>query len=176
MLYFTSDLHIGHANVIKFCERPFKDLDEMHEVLINNYNSVVTDKDEVWFLGDLVYRADNDQIKLYRHFRGHKHVVWGNHDKKYRSLLEPYFESAQDYKELNYEKHKFVMMHFPIHSWNGRNRGSIHLHGHTHGTLPFNPELKRLDVGVDVHNYNPISFEQVLEIVSKVEVNREQEA
>jgi calcineurin-like phosphoesterase family protein len=161
MLYFTSDWHVGHENVIKFCERPFKDLDEMHEALIDNYNSVVTDKDEVWFLGDLVLRATDEQCKLYGKLRGRKHVVWGNHDKKQRHQLEVYFESAQDYKELKYNKHRFILMHFPIHSWNGRNRGSWHLHGHSHGTLPFDNTLKRLDVGVDVHNFTPISYEQI---------------
>lgn len=161
MIYFTSDWHVGHANIIKFCERPFKDVDEMHEALVDNYNSVVTDKDEVWFLGDLVYRCTNEQIKLYKHLKGHKHVVWGNHDKRYRALLERYFESAQDYKELKHDKIKMILMHFPIHSWNGMRKGSWHLHGHTHNTLPFNSKLKRLDVGVDAHNFLPVSFEQI---------------
>lgn len=168
MLYFTSDWHVGHENIIKFCNRPFSTLDEMHETFIDNYNSIVTDRDEVWFLGDLVLRPTNEQLKLYGVLKGHKHVIWGNHDKKYRTLLEPYFESAQDYKELKYDKKRLILMHFPIHSWNGRNKGSIHLHGHTHGTLPFNPDLRRLDVGVDVHEFKPISFEEICIITNKV--------
>lgn len=167
-LFFTSDWHIGHKNILTFCERPFKDVEEMQECFIDNYNSVVTNKDEVWFLGDLVLKATNEQIKSYKLLNGKKHVIWGNHDKKYRRLLEPYFESAQDYKELKYEKTRLILMHFPIYSWNGMRRGSIHLHGHSHGTLnDLNREmletgLKRLDVGVDVHNYYPIEFSEVL--------------
>lgn len=164
MLYFTSDLHIGHANVINFCERPFRDLDDMHEALVKNYNSIVTDKDEVWFLGDLVLRATDEQCKLYGKLKGHKHVVWGNHDKKQRHQLEQYFESAQDYKELKYNKHRLILMHYPIEEWNGKRKSSWHLHGHSHGNKPFNPELKRLDVGVDVHKFYPISFDEIQEI------------
>lgn len=176
MLYFTSDWHVGHENIIKFCNRPFESLEEMHEVLVTNYNSVVTYKDDVWFLGDLVLRATDAQSKLFGRLKGHKHVVWGNHDRSHRRVLSKYFETNWEYKELKYDKRRFILMHYPIHSWNGRNKGSIHLHGHTHGTLPFDKRLRRMDVGVDVHNFHPVSYEEICKITDTVEVNSNQEA
>lgn len=167
MLYFSSDHHFGHENILEYCNRPFKDLEEMHLALVTNHNAVVTEKDDVWFLGDLVYKMKDFETAKYfiKMMRGRKNLVYGNHDKKYRAELAELFDTVQDYKELKYNKQKIILMHFPIEQWNGKAKGTTHLHGHGHCTYPFNPELRRLDVGVDGHNYEPISFDRVMSIM-----------
>jgi calcineurin-like phosphoesterase family protein len=161
MLFFTSDWHIGHRNIIEHCQRPFKDVQEMHRTLIDNYNSVVADKDEVWFLGDIGFRDADTINSVLSQLTGRKHIVWGNHDKANRKVLAPHFESAQDYKELKYEKRFLVLMHYPLQSWNKSKHGSIHLHGHCHGSLPSH-FVRRQDVGVDIYNFFPVSLNEIL--------------
>lgn len=80
MDYFTSDTHFSHTNIIKYCNRPFKSVEEMDEVLIANWNSVVKKTDQVFHLGDFGYN-----YKIAQRLNGHKHLIWGNHDRKLRN-------------------------------------------------------------------------------------------
>ena len=85
MIYFTSDLHLGHANSIEFTNRPFNDVDEMNEVLIRNINDVVDVTDELWILGDFAYKVGHEKVRELRNSIRCKrvHLVNGNHDKDY---------------------------------------------------------------------------------------------
>lgn len=80
-LYFTSDLHIGHHNIIKYCNRPYASVEEMNEALVNNWNSVVTDNDHVWILGDLCMGKIEDSLKIAARLNGWKTLLPGNHDR-----------------------------------------------------------------------------------------------
>lgn len=170
MIYFTSDWHLGHKNIIKHSKRPFSDMDEMHRELIRRYKAVVTDKDDVWFLGDIGFWRFERTEDLIGRLPGRKHLIYGNHDKADRAKLAGLFLSVQDYKELKVTNDDlFILMHYPLEFWNKGHYGSTHLHGHCHGSLPFDKGKRRLDVGVDVHNYTPISVARVLEITAKCE-------
>lgn len=80
MTYFTSDLHIGHENIIRFSNRPFSTLGEMNRTLVDNWNSRVTERDDVFILGDMFYRKKEGVEEILRKLKGRKHLIVGNHD------------------------------------------------------------------------------------------------
>ena len=187
MIYFTSDLHLGHANAIEFMKRPFLNLEHMNQVLIDNINAMVEEKDELWILGDFAYKTNmNDTLALRKKIRcNHLHLVTGNHDRNYSN--GHIFQSVQDYKELKTEYGRFVLFHYPILEWNSAHYGSIHLHGHIHSTGEYNAQnlkqyykdrfpgghtpastdlkLRIYDVGVDANNYYPISLQTIADLM-----------
>ena len=98
MIFFTSDLHLGHENCIRLCNRPFSSIEEMDETLIENWNHKVTGKDTVYILGDLIYRSQKPPEEYLRRLRGKKHLILGNHDRGWiRSCqTEQFFESVNN--------------------------------------------------------------------------------
>lgn len=183
-IFFISDLHIGHKNVIKFDSRPFVDVDEMHVELINRWNSVVSADDVVFFLGDLAFARD-ELIKWFIYsLNGKIHFILGNHDKmdhimkfnRWETIHESYTEIGvldTDSKESRgfggYQK--IILSHYPILSWNKAHYGSWHLHGHCHGSLvKSNQEYykrKVLDVGCNCIDYTPLSYEKLKILMNK---------
>lgn len=160
MVYFTADCHFHHKNVIKYCDRPFADVDEMNRVLIENWNNVVKENDEVYILGDFTFKGLDAIEPLVEQLNGTKYLVRGNHDRKLKAG-SPY-ESDEYYVELKSFNRWFILSHYPFASWNGMHRGSIHLHGHQHNHKGYNLDnleqgIRRYDVGVDANNYTPIS-------------------
>lgn len=165
MIYFTSDLHLGHQNVIRLCQRPFRDVEQMNATLLQRWNEVIKSHDTIYILGDLTMKLSLDEANhMISQLKGKKILVRGNHDKKYDEKL---FEEICDYKELKYQKHFFVLSHYPFLEWNHSFRGAIHLHGHQHHDATYNQSMKkqgiyRYDVGVDAHDYRPISIDEIL--------------
>lgn len=170
-LFFTSDTHFGHKNIIEYCNRPFKDQDEMDERLIANWNSVVPPDGTVFHLGDVSFRKLDHTLAILYRLNGAIHLIRGNHDRQFKATKRfDRFTEIVPYKEISVEGEALVLSHFPIHSWNQQGHGAWHLHGHSHGSL--RSVGKRLDVGVDCFNYTPVSFQQLKEIMKlrKVEV------
>lgn len=164
MTFFTSDLHFGHANIIKFCNRPFLSVDHMNQELIKNINSTVGLDDTLYILGDLAFMQESEIIKILNQINcKNLHFIDGNHDKKIRndSGIKRYFKSYDVYKEINVNGQHIILFHFPLLEWNAGHRGAWMLHGHTHGTLVLPERLqdkKIVDVGVDVWDMKPVSF------------------
>lgn len=173
MIFFTSDTHYFHTNVIKYSSRPFNNINEMNAALISNWNNVVNKSDIVYHLGDVAFTKDaNSIIDIFKQLNGKKYLIYGNHDKflrKQRDLLYNLFDNAYDILDIMHEGQSIVMSHYPMVEWNRGHYGSWMLHGHCHGTLPVT-KFKRLDVGVDCFNYTPVSFEQVKIIMSTRDV------
>jgi calcineurin-like phosphoesterase family protein len=159
--FFTSDTHFDHLNIIKFCNRPYTypNVEEMNQGLEEQWNKRVGPKDMVWHLGDVRWK----NFDLHR-LNGIKYLVAGNHDSK--RALSQYFVEIHDYVELrnHYQGKSIMMMHYPIESWNGKYHGSIHFHGHTHGTLD-NSGLLRFDVGVDCFNMAPVTLDEIWQLI-----------
>lgn len=183
-IFFISDLHIGHKNVIKFDGRPFADVDEMHVEMIKRWNSVVGPEDIVYFLGDLSF-GRSDLTKWFIHsLNGKIYAITGNHDKLKDLRGLGRFEDVHEYgTEIEVKDEdslssrgsggyqKIIMCHYPILSWNKSHYGSWQLHGHCHGSLIQHQQefYKRrvMDVGCNCIDYTPISYEQVKGIMSK---------
>lgn len=137
MNYYISDLHLFHAASIRFDNRPFESLEEMHDVILQNWNAKVTNGDTVYILGDVSMRGKSeDLIALVARLKGRKVLVLGNHDDvsdlRYRQLFSEICEYKEIYDSFGGKSVPLVLCHYPIFSWNGMGKGTILLYGHTH--------------------------------------------
>lgn len=173
--FFTSDLHLGHANIIKYCNRPFKDVEEMNETIIKNWNSVVMPDDVVYHLGDFAMGVTNKEeyaVRMRERLNGTIHHIMGNHDPKqwrWESYKpKPRFESIKDYDEISVYGHRIVLFHYGMRTWHHDLRGVWQLYGHSHNQLP--PFGKSCDVGVDAWNFTPVSFQELQKFMAKRQI------
>lgn len=173
MTYFTSDLHLGHANIIKLCQRPFENVDEMDEALIENWNRKVHKNDVVYVLGDVVW--DKKRLSHYmERLSGKKILIAGNHDVSFvkKSETEACFNSIHKFLETNLNCHPVTMCHYPMLEWKASREElprklGYHLHGHIHNRVaeeyrPLFLKFNALNVGVDVNSFEPVTFEELL--------------
>jgi calcineurin-like phosphoesterase family protein len=167
MIWFTSDTHFGHENILKYCNRPYKTIEEMNEGLISNWNEVVKKDDTIYHLGDFAMMRNPDLIL--RRLNGFKHLILGNHDKKNRKTYRnsPYLVSVHDVLELRFKDVTLWLSHYAHARWPHAHHGSLHLFGHSHGG--FKGLGRSMDVGVDPMDYYPISIDEVTRILSKIE-------
>lgn len=157
--FFTADTHCGHANIIKYCNRPFKDVFDMDQEIIKRWNSVVSKNDIVYHLGDFSFRGKcADYVDK---LNGRIHLIKGNHDHK---IDKDRFASVRDYMEINVEGVDLVLFHYAMRVWNKMRYGAISLYGHSHGNLP--GTHNSLDVGVDCWDFYPVTLEQIQERLS----------
>jgi len=175
MIWVLSDPHFCHANIITLTKRPFKDIEEMNYSLINNYNAVVKQDDEVYFLGDVGWKDTKKVINILRQLNPSKrYLLKGNHDHKNikDEAFAKFFDWIKDYHELSYNSRLYVMSHYPFHSWRNSGRGSIMCHGHTHGNINNNKYL-RIDCGVDnpVCSFAPMSIDKIESIMKNKKVD-----
>lgn len=159
-VYVTSDTHFNHRSIIDYCNRPFNDVREMNEKMIERWNGTVGRRDEVWHLGDFAYAPGPDGMpldKLFAALNGSKHLVIGNHDERNPRVLRLPWASIQHYRKFRMDGRRFILCHYPFETWDGSFKGVTHLHGHCHGTLTRSVP-GRFDVGVDAlpdANYAP---------------------
>ena len=177
MIYFTADTHFYHKAIIKYCNRPARDVEEMNALLVQRWNSAIGPEDEVYHLGDFAFCGKTKAIEILEQLNGKKHWILGNHDRQLGKKVGAFFDSIQDYKVLrvhdSYQTDEgefqqyhqpIVLMHFPILSWENMQHGTWHLHGHCHGNLA-PTKACRMDVGVDTNNLFPYSYEQIKKIM-----------
>jgi calcineurin-like phosphoesterase family protein len=200
-LFFWSDLHIGHTNVIKFDERPFKDLDHMHRVLINNYNSTVPDDGICYFLGDAGMGKSDVLSKFMSELNGStKILILGNHDNNMYSMYDKGFDCVLNACVFYIGDKRISMSHCPLpgifreditdmkgsqpgENWHGEFKNQrftsqdptvdYHLHGHIHSDGKIKPRqtLNQFDVGVRANGYRPVSISTIESWISIREKN-----
>ena len=180
--YFISDTHFNHKNIIKYCNRPFKDVEEMNRVIIENWNNIVTDFDTVFHLGDVGLTNEKDMKEIIPKLKGKKVLIKGNHDKK----SEKFFREAgfrfipKSPLEL-YDK-KLILSHKPLKDREIPDE-YINVHGHIHNNplhkidpvtnkieYPKNlySEKLHINVSVDVTDFKPISLKELLKKVEEM--------
>lgn len=152
MYFFTSDEHYYHSNIIKYCNRPFRDVHEMNEKLIENHNALVGSDDCTVHAGDFSFGNLEKTKGIISRLNGKHIFLQGNHDRWSESRLEQIWEKKIDKKFV-------VVCHYAMRVWNKSHRGSWHLFGHSHGTLP--GIENSFDVGVDNNRYIPVSFDKI---------------
>lgn len=185
-IWFTSDNHFGHSNILAYAGRDFASVDEMNDTMITNWNKIVKDTDIVYHLGDFTL----GNFKAFKYYmeklNGIVMIIPGGHDKRWISeyakegptskfsVLPPLYTI----KALGME---FVLCHYPLFSWEKSLYGSIHLHGHSHGSigcigisgnrnvpLGEKPGI-RFDVGVDCSHFRPISVSDIINRIDAYE-------
>lgn len=153
MEYISSDFHLAHKNIFKFCNRPFKTIDEFDIALIKEVSQKIKENDTLYFLGDLAF-SNQVAEEFINSLKGKMVFIKGNHDYKTLNFLRQnknFREKVKvyDYLEIVRNQKTIVLFHYPILEWNKAYHGSIHLYGHWHGK--HNYAGKCLDVGWDVH-------------------------
>jgi calcineurin-like phosphoesterase family protein len=168
-VWFTSDLHLGHANIIRYCHRPFDDVDHMDAEIIGRWNARVSQGDTVFVVGDFSLSDDRARIQAWRdRLLGRVVLVRGNHDRRRGFSV---FDDVVDLARVRVhgsalvDTQLLILCHYGLDVWEESHKGSWHLHGHSHGTLPPGPR-RRLDVGVDTHDFAPWSFTEVSAVLA----------
>ena len=156
--WFTSDLHFGHENIIRYCKRPYKDSNHMTEELISNWNKCVKPGDNVYVVGDFSFLEIDKAQVVFDRLQGNKHLVRGNHDKTAAQIKG--WVWIRDLVDLRIGEDRVVLCHYPMRTWNRSHHGSLMLHGHTHNTLPAFCN-QSLDVGVDCWGYRPVCLTEI---------------
>ena len=171
MIWFTSDTHFGHANVPKFSERPWDDIDDMNYALIENIQCMRR-TERRGFTSWVTFHSSSPCSKpmnCENSFAVRKiHLVHGNHDKDWRQPeVADAFIVEPPIKVLKVDGVKIVMSHYPMADWQSMGHGSWHIHGHIHSQgSAYNDAnlaqgLLRFDAGVDANEYRPVSLAQL---------------
>lgn len=171
-VWFTSDHHFSHRNIIEYCKRPFSSVEEMDELMVYRWNEYVKPNDTVYYLGDFCMgRTMEDAEKHFKRLNGKVYLVEGNHDAWttakafFPNTKESYVQKLEQQHLLKVDGEKIILSHYPMRSWYNSHYGSWHLYGHVHGALP--DYGLSIDVGVDTNDFYPYSFEQVRDIMKK---------
>jgi len=184
---FTSDAHGFHKNIIKYSNRPFKDVMEMNEVIRDRHNQMFDNDDIIFNLGDalLVPRKKGEKYtdpdllsqaeNWIKTFRGRIHYLPGNHESQL-SLIRQYWKIMPQLCEVHFEdddaengRQSIVLCHYALRTWNKAHHSSWHLYGHSHaglkndfGDLMQDYEFTlSMDVGVDTNNFYPYLYEDI---------------
>lgn len=169
MNYYTSDLHLYHQYALIANNRPFSNLNDMHNTIIRKWNSKVKPSDTVYILGDVSHPKNQEEANLVldivEKLNGKKVLIKGNHDSKISRCPKflTVFSSVHDYLDISDCGKRVILFHYPIEEWNQSFRGSIHLHGHIHNNDKHLTKVEnRYHVGVDVNDFTPVSLQELI--------------
>lgn len=170
MIYFISDTHFNHINIIEYCNRPFKDVQEMNDFIITRWNEIIEDNDIVYHLGDFALGKKDDINDIVKKLKGQIHLVRGNHDKWNVSTYEELGLNILRNPPIRLDEYKLILSHTPIPDKQIPN-GYINIHGHIHNkTLDeciekYDSKLysknKHINISCDVIEFKPISIEKL---------------
>jgi calcineurin-like phosphoesterase family protein len=177
-IFITSDEHYGHANIIQFCDRPFVSTEQMQETIIERHNKKVPNNKHHLTIhaGDMFWQTmtEGEALAILTRLNGRHAFLYGNHDElmERSRLLPDAFEWVRGRNKENtshsvqFNKHRIVISHFAQRVWQNSHKGSWHVYGHSHGEIA---ELgKSFDIGVDCHNFEPWSLEEIEAKMSKL--------
>jgi calcineurin-like phosphoesterase family protein len=173
-VFFTSDLHFDHTNIVRYCSRPFDNVEKMNSTLVENWNRTVDHESTVYVVGDFSLSSDQSRIVYFlSSLHGTKHLIVGNHDSE-ESKTSSLWKSVNDLLTINVNGQLIVLCHYSMRVWNRSHHGSWMLYGHSHGSLVEEDKFS-FDVGVDVWNYTPVSYEQIVKKMQHKQKNFMQE-
>ena len=160
-VWFAADFHLGHHNIIRYCDRPFRNTEEMDQHILERLNASVKASDVLYFLGDFCIGGKARALAYRQQVQCKKIIaVPGNHDKEIRKLAEE-FLWLTDLAEVSVHGQPIVLCHYAMRVWNHSHHGAWHLYGHSHGKLPESPTSLSMDVGVDTNQFQPWHFDEI---------------
>lgn len=166
VIYYTADLHLGYAPILHDTARPFKDVDEMDEALIGNWNRTVRPEDTVYIVGDFSYNGGEAPVRYLSRLQGTMHLIRGNHDTGllHAERLLDYCASVTDLLEIDDQGTHIILCHYPIL----HEKGGYMVHGHIHNQRNHAFTLlqqlpKVLNAGVDINFYRPVTLPELIE-------------
>lgn len=167
--WFISDTHFFHANMLKFVDdkghriRPFSNLEEMHEYMVNQWNSVVRPEDFVYHLGDVTFQYHRSFNSLMHELNGHKRLIVGNHDKIIQLVKSGHFEKIELWK--GFKEEDFTCTHIPLNLAHLRD-GHFNVHGHLHQRFAADPHY--INVCCETVDYKPVNIEWIKKEISRI--------
>ena len=166
-VWVTADTHLGHESILKHCNRPFKNVQEMDDFIIEKWNSKISKQDHVYIVGDFAF---NNHAKYLGALKGRKHLIVGSHDSMSSDCLKR-FVTVSEQKQIKYQGRFFILSHCPLRTWESCFRGNVHLFGHCHNRMKtYNLSF---DIGVDANNYIPFNMNDVIDMVNSREKEME---
>lgn len=194
--FFTSDLHFGHENVLKFDNRPFASVDEMDEELIRRWNNKVEKGDLVYVLGDFIWKAaNNEAVNIIKRLNGQIILIKGNHDRFIKNAgAKKMLAGLKDYDDIcvalsDGTVRRCILSHYFMPFYNGHRNNAIHLHGHSHNTEEHYLELGIIqairnngyepqiyNVGCMLWNYEPVTLDEILSSKDEIQLMEEAQA
>ena len=180
-VFFISDTHFQHKNIIKYCNRPFQTVADMDMQMIENWNTLVKPNDIVFHAGDFCFGSKLSWKHYCDALNGIKYLAAGNHDK---SIPPDKFVDVQHLfniriigdDEMTSDGQRMTVCHYPMLSWYQSHRGAWQLFGHVHGGLSNKDNLKitpnQMDIGVDTNSYFPYSYNYVKTIITTQNMNK----
>ena len=173
--WYTADIHFGHENIIRFCDRPFRDSVHMDTVLIENLWSRVGPMDDLWIVGDFAFgpkAKDTPYLEsLFGQLPGaRKHLIIGNHDLD--PTLALHWDSVSHLTEVRDgpKNRPQTLCHYPMITWNRARRGALQMFGHVHNN--WLGSRNSVNVGVDVWDFKPMRFEDIERRAKSLPVNK----
>ena len=166
-IWFTADHHFGHENIIRYCDRPFKTVNEMNRVMTDRWNEVVKPDDTVYVVGDFSL-ADHAEVYVSKLNGREILFVPGSHDGWMKRILTRYEGDPWErtrilspIQELKGYGIPIVLGHYAMRTWPGSFHGSLHLYGHSHGRLEKTRLPRSMDVGVDTNDFYPYRLDGI---------------
>lgn len=177
-IYLTSDLHFGHDREFVWKVRGFNSVQEMNETIVNRWNEIISDNDDIYVLGDVML-GSAENAKYIAQLKGKIHIALGNHDTDSRKEIYKHLPNVVEIADvgikIKYKKYHFVLTHFPMLTGNLEKESlkqmSLNLYGHTHQTSNFYYDMPYMyHVGVDSHNCYPVLIDDIIkEMNNKVQ-------
>lgn len=164
MKYYISDLHLFHNRILEKFNRPFSSVEEMHEMIINNWKNKVKADDTVYILGDVGMYHPKEIGNILNNLPGHKILITGNHDFKniHSGSYKKVFDKITSYLEIEDNGRNVILFHYPIEDWNGKYCEYYHLHGHIHNNEDsLSQKERRFNVSAEVVDYTPVSLDEL---------------
>ena len=170
MIYYIADLHLGHTNIIRHCNRPYTTIEEMDSSLITNWNSRISNNDIVYIVGDMMFRIAIHPEQYLLRLNGKKHLIVGNHDKSWMKLIKLplWFETVSSMVSINDAGYLITLCHYPMMTWPGsKNAFMVYGHIHNNTDADFWPLIAKsdrmLNEGVDINNFAPVTLAEMIE-------------
>lgn len=198
MIFFSSDWHLWHKNIIRFDDRPYRDLEHMHESLVENYNVHVKDEDTCYFAGDMSFAKANRTLPIIGQLKGKKILILGNHDGSRDTMIRSGFDIVLNGVSLGIAGEIVTITHCPLRGvfredvshipsassgehWHGEQKlgryslpdfGQYHLHGHTHKPPEERIVGRQMDIGVRANGYRPVPLSAVEGWITRQEASK----
>ena len=165
MIWFTADFHLSHKNIIKYSNRPFKNVEEMDNSIMRNLKELIKSEDVLYFLGDLTFKKEK-ALEFFDVLEGIEiHYIIGNHDsKEVIKVAREFCASVSSLTGIYVYDQPITLCHYAMRVWNKSHFNAWQLYGHSHGTLE--PVGKQYDIGVDTNDFKPISYDYLLELMN----------
>lgn len=184
MIYYISDIHFNDQKIFDKCKRPFSGIDEFKNTIIKNWNSKVSESDDVYILGDIAEDTDEDALMIFKELKGNKHLIVGNHDEKLVKAIKEskLFASIKFIDLIEDAGRKVCICHYPLMDWMEFNRNGILVYGHIHNKTKDNgiayaqikdyyKDKPAYNCGVDVTGYTPVTLDEMIRLK---EVNKDE--